>query len=126
MFPGNVYFILKSKNYYFFSLIDLFFFLFVPTFFLIACKILSSSETQNVSATALVLVMPVLQILSSSSVGDCLQEDDSGATRQQLAINLLGMLQEEGVKDRKEMVRLCGLGFVFCFVLVFGTDSRYM
>uniref|UniRef100_A0A493T3U9 Focadhesin n=1 Tax=Anas platyrhynchos platyrhynchos TaxID=8840 RepID=A0A493T3U9_ANAPP len=70
----------------------------------LACKILSSSETQNVSATALVLVMPVLQILSSSSVGDCLQEDDSGATRQQLAINLLGMLQEEGVKDRKEMM----------------------
>uniref|UniRef100_A0A8B9CMH3 Focadhesin n=1 Tax=Anser brachyrhynchus TaxID=132585 RepID=A0A8B9CMH3_9AVES len=70
----------------------------------LAYKILSTSETQNVSATALVLVMPVLQILSSSSVGDCLPEDDSGATRQQLAINLLGMLQEEGVKNRKEMM----------------------
>uniref|UniRef100_A0A8B9CID0 Focadhesin n=1 Tax=Anser brachyrhynchus TaxID=132585 RepID=A0A8B9CID0_9AVES len=65
----------------------------------LAYKILSTSETQNVSATALVLVMPVLQILSSSSVGDCLPEDDSGATRQQLAINLLGMLQEEGVPN---------------------------
>uniref|UniRef100_A0A669QDY8 Focadhesin n=1 Tax=Phasianus colchicus TaxID=9054 RepID=A0A669QDY8_PHACC len=59
----------------------------------LAYKLLSSSE--NISATALVLVMPLLQILSSSSVGDCLQEGDSGTTRQQLATDLLEILKKE-------------------------------
>uniref|UniRef100_A0A669QQP2 Focadhesin n=1 Tax=Phasianus colchicus TaxID=9054 RepID=A0A669QQP2_PHACC len=44
---------------------------------------------------SLVLVMPLLQILSSSSVGDCLQEGDSGTTRQQLATDLLEILKKE-------------------------------
>uniref|UniRef100_A0A8B9CMG3 Focadhesin n=1 Tax=Anser brachyrhynchus TaxID=132585 RepID=A0A8B9CMG3_9AVES len=84
----------------------------------LAYKILSTSETQNVSATALVLVMPVLQILSSSSVGDCLPEDDSGATRQQLAINLLGMLQEE-------VLFVCFTGFQMSCKLLFPITSSY-
>lgn len=71
-------------------------------FSLIAYKLFSSPE--NISATALVLVMPLLQILSSSSVGDCLQEDDSGTTRQQLATDLLEILKEEDVKNKKELV----------------------
>ncbi|KAM9214248.1 focadhesin [Leptosomus discolor] len=70
----------------------------------LAYKLLSCSETQNISTTALTLVMPVLQILTSTTVGDCLSEDVSGTTRQQLAVNLLGMLQEEGVKDKKALV----------------------
>ncbi|XP_072716014.1 focadhesin [Ciconia boyciana] len=70
----------------------------------LAYKLLSCSEPRNFSTTALTLVMPVLQILSSATVGDCLSEDDSGNTRQQLAVNLLGILQEEGVKDKKESV----------------------
>ncbi|NXG65496.1 FOCAD protein, partial [Hemiprocne comata] len=70
----------------------------------LAYRLLSCSETQNVSTTALILMMPVLQILSSATVGDCLSEDDCGTTRQQLAVNLLGILQEEGVKDKKELV----------------------
>ncbi|NXJ99967.1 FOCAD protein, partial [Corythaixoides concolor] len=69
----------------------------------LAYKILSCSETHN-STTTLTLVMPVLQILSSTTIGDCLSEDDSGSTRQQLAVNLLGILREEGVKDKKELV----------------------
>ncbi|XP_074788396.1 focadhesin isoform X2 [Athene noctua] len=48
--------------------------------------------------------MPVLQILCSTTVGDCLSEDDSGTTRQQLAVNLLELLQEEGVKEKKALV----------------------
>uniref|UniRef100_A0A663N2P6 Focadhesin n=1 Tax=Athene cunicularia TaxID=194338 RepID=A0A663N2P6_ATHCN len=64
-------------------------------------KLLSCSETQNISTTALTLVMPVLQILCSTTVGDCLSEDDSGTTRQQLAVNLLEILQGEGVKEKK-------------------------
>ncbi|KFM04188.1 Focadhesin [Aptenodytes forsteri] len=70
----------------------------------LAYKLLSCSETQNISTTALTLVMPVLQILSSTTVGDCISEDDSGTTRQQLAVNLLGILQEKDVKDKKELV----------------------
>lgn len=68
----------------------------------LAYKLFSSPE--NISATALVLVMPLLQILSSSSVGDCLQEDDSGTTRQQLATDLLEILKEEDVKNKKELM----------------------
>uniref|UniRef100_A0A8C4XNL7 Focadhesin n=1 Tax=Falco tinnunculus TaxID=100819 RepID=A0A8C4XNL7_FALTI len=70
----------------------------------LAYKLLSCSETQNISITVLTLVMPVLQMLSSTTVGDCLSEDYSGTTRQQLAVNLLEILQEEGVKDKKELV----------------------
>ncbi|XP_062455622.1 focadhesin isoform X3 [Rhea pennata] len=70
----------------------------------LAYKLLSCSETQNIPTTALVLVMPVLQILSSTAVGDCLSEEDSGTTRQQLAINLLEILRQEGVKDKKELI----------------------
>ncbi|XP_054253449.1 focadhesin isoform X3 [Indicator indicator] len=70
----------------------------------LAYKLLSCSETRNISTTALILVMPLLQILPSTAVGDCLSEDDSGTTRQQLAVNLLGILQEEAVKDKKKLV----------------------
>ncbi|XP_063176003.1 focadhesin [Chroicocephalus ridibundus] len=70
----------------------------------LAYKLLSCSETQNISTTALTLVMPVLQILSSTTVGDCVSEDDSGTTRQQLATNLLKILQKESMKDKKELV----------------------
>ncbi|KFQ33778.1 Focadhesin, partial [Merops nubicus] len=69
----------------------------------LAYKLLSCSEAQNIPSTALTLVMPVLQILSSTTVGDCLSEDDSGPSRQQLAVNLLGILQQEGVRDKKEL-----------------------
>ncbi|XP_069633577.1 focadhesin [Haliaeetus albicilla] len=82
----------------------------------LAYKLLCCSETQNISTTALILVMPVLQILSSTAVGDCLSDDDSGTTRQQLAVNLLGILQEEGVKDKKELVS---------FKLLFPITSSY-
>lgn len=66
--------------------------------------------------------MPVLQILSSTTVGDCLSEGDSGTTRQQLATNLLGILQEESVKDKKELVKFIrffaslGAGRGCCFM----------
>uniref|UniRef100_A0A8U8C475 FOCAD protein n=1 Tax=Geospiza parvula TaxID=87175 RepID=A0A8U8C475_GEOPR len=65
----------------------------------LAYKLLSCSETQDISTTALTLVMPVLQILSSTTVGDCLSGDVSGTTRQQLAVNLLGILKEKGVPN---------------------------
>ncbi|XP_056369697.1 focadhesin [Oenanthe melanoleuca] len=70
----------------------------------LAYKLLSCSETQDISTTALTLVMPVLQILSSTAVGDCLSGDVSEITRQQLAVNLLGILKEKSVKDKEELV----------------------
>uniref|UniRef100_A0A674K0Q7 Focadhesin n=1 Tax=Terrapene triunguis TaxID=2587831 RepID=A0A674K0Q7_9SAUR len=70
----------------------------------LACKLLSCTETQKIPATAIILVMPVLQILSSTAVEDCISEEDSGPTRQQLAINLLEMVQQEGTKDKKKLV----------------------
>ncbi|XP_061874504.1 focadhesin [Colius striatus] len=70
----------------------------------LAYKILSCSETQNISSTALTLVMPVLQILSCTTIGDCLPEDDSGTTRQQLAISLLEILKEEDLKAKMELM----------------------
>lgn len=70
----------------------------------LAYKLLSCSETQDISTTALTLVMPVLQILSCTTVGDCLSGDGSGTTRQQLAVNLLGILKEKSVKDKQESV----------------------
>uniref|UniRef100_A0A8C0FNP3 Focadhesin n=1 Tax=Bubo bubo TaxID=30461 RepID=A0A8C0FNP3_BUBBB len=84
----------------------------------LAYKLLCCSETQNISTTALTLVMPVLQILCSATVGDCLSEDDSGTTRQQLAVNLLEILQEEEWEDRHS----------FCLVsckLLFPITSSY-
>ncbi|XP_074851078.1 focadhesin [Carettochelys insculpta] len=68
----------------------------------LACKMLSCKETQKIPAMAIILVMPVLQILSSS-YEDCVSEEDSGPTRQQLAINLLEMVQQEGIKDKKKL-----------------------
>ncbi|KAM4639151.1 focadhesin isoform 2-T2 [Amazona ochrocephala] len=62
------------------------------------------SQQKPVLSLGFTLVMPVLQILTSTTVGDCLSEDDSGITRQQLAVNLLELIQEEGVKDKKELV----------------------
>ncbi|XP_033367266.1 focadhesin isoform X2 [Parus major] len=70
----------------------------------LAYKVLSCSETQDISTTALTLVMPVLQILSSTTVGDCLSGDVSGTTRQQLAVNLFGLLKEKSVNDKQESV----------------------
>ncbi|KAH1168614.1 focadhesin [Mauremys mutica] len=69
----------------------------------LACKLLSCTETQKIPATAIILVMPVLQILSSTAVEDCISEEDSGPTRQQLAINLLEMVQQESIKDKKKL-----------------------
>ncbi|EMP34040.1 hypothetical protein UY3_08786 [Chelonia mydas] len=69
----------------------------------LACKLLSCTETHKIPATAIILVMPVLQILSSTAVEDCISEEDSDPTRQQLAINLLEMVQQEGIKDKKKL-----------------------
>ncbi|XP_062985286.1 focadhesin [Elgaria multicarinata webbii] len=67
----------------------------------LAIKLLSCSETKTPLAVALVMVMPALQILSSTAVQDCLTEEDRSTTRQQLAIQLLEIVQQEELKEQK-------------------------
>ncbi|KAJ6669524.1 hypothetical protein lerEdw1_000072 [Lerista edwardsae] len=70
-----------------------------------AIKLLSCSETKTTLTTALILVMPALQILSSTAIENRLSEDDGGITRQQLAINLLEIVQQEELKEKKALVK---------------------
>nr|XP_056704217.1 focadhesin isoform X1 [Euleptes europaea] len=68
----------------------------------LAIKLLSCSETEMTLAASLTLVMPVLQILSSAAVDDCMSEEEDGISRKQLAINLLEIVQHGELKGKKE------------------------
>ncbi|XP_027471168.2 focadhesin isoform X4 [Zalophus californianus] len=65
----------------------------------LALKLLSVAEGQKIPRSSLVLVMPVLQILSSTALEDCISMDEEGPSRQQLALNLLEMVQQESYRD---------------------------
>ncbi|XP_070650571.1 focadhesin isoform X1 [Bos indicus] len=65
----------------------------------LALKLLSSAESQKIPKSSLLLVMPLLQILSSTALEDCISVDEEGPSRQQLAVNLLEMVQEERYRD---------------------------
>ncbi|XP_069486861.1 focadhesin [Ambystoma mexicanum] len=69
----------------------------------LALKILSRYETQQVPDVALVLVMPVLQILSSTSAVACLSPEEGSTERQKLALSLLEILQQEGKKESSNL-----------------------
>nr|BAK62485.1 hypothetical protein [Pan troglodytes] len=65
----------------------------------LALKLLSVTEDQKIPKSSLLLVMPILQILSSSALEDCISVDEEGPSRQQLALNLLEMIQQECYRD---------------------------
>ncbi|KAJ7335439.1 hypothetical protein JRQ81_013380 [Phrynocephalus forsythii] len=67
----------------------------------LAVKFLSCSEIKMTLASPLILVMPALQILSSTAVQDGTAEEDGGPTRQQLAIDILEIVQQEDIKEKK-------------------------
>ncbi|XP_043916316.1 focadhesin [Protopterus annectens] len=67
-----------------------------------ASKIVSCSG----SKTLLVLVMPLLQIVSSASVMDCLSEGEAGVSSHELAVNLLRMVQSKVLKEQKSSAKL--------------------
>ena len=69
-----------------------------------ALKLLSSAESQKIPKSSLLLVMPVLQILSSTALEDCISVDEEGPSRQQLAVNLLEMVQQERYRDEHQKV----------------------
>ncbi|XP_021565863.1 focadhesin-like, partial [Carlito syrichta] len=65
----------------------------------LALKLLSCAEGQKIPKSSLLLVMPILQILSSIALEDCISMDEEGPSRQQLALNLLEMIQQECYRD---------------------------
>ncbi|XP_058021695.1 focadhesin isoform X2 [Ahaetulla prasina] len=66
----------------------------------LAIKLLSGSEIKMTPLMAVILVMPALQILSSTAVQDNMTEENDSTTRQQLAINLLEIVQQEELKEQ--------------------------
>ncbi|XP_032155967.1 focadhesin isoform X3 [Sapajus apella] len=65
----------------------------------LALKLFSVTEDQKIPKSSLLLVMPILQILSSTALEDCISMNEEGPSRQQLALNLLEMIQQECYRD---------------------------
>ncbi|XP_037654619.1 focadhesin [Choloepus didactylus] len=65
----------------------------------LALKLFSFAEGQKIPKSSLLLVMPILQILSSTALEDCMSVDEEGPSRQQLALNLLEIVQQECYRD---------------------------
>lgn len=70
------------------------------------------------SKTMLVLVMPLLQIVSSASVMDCLSEGEATASSHELAVNLLQMVQSTVLKAQKSSSKLQFPVTAWCSTLV--------
>uniref|UniRef100_A0ABI7XVX4 Focadhesin n=1 Tax=Felis catus TaxID=9685 RepID=A0ABI7XVX4_FELCA len=68
----------------------------------LALKLVSFAEGQKIPKASLVLVMPLLQILSSTALEDCMSTDEEGPSRQQLALNLLEIVQQESCRDDQQ------------------------
>uniref|UniRef100_A0A670ZPB1 Focadhesin n=1 Tax=Pseudonaja textilis TaxID=8673 RepID=A0A670ZPB1_PSETE len=66
----------------------------------LAIKLLSGLEIKMTPMMAAILVMPALQILSSTAVQDNMTEENDSTTRQQLAINLLEIIKQEELKEQ--------------------------
>lgn len=76
----------------------------------LALKLLSLAEGQKIPKASLLLMVPLLQILSSTALEDCLAMGEEGPSRQQLALNLLEVLQRECYGDDHHMIS-CRLTF---------------
>ncbi|KAF6124391.1 focadhesin [Phyllostomus discolor] len=61
----------------------------------LALKLHSFAEGQKIPKSSSLLIMPVLQILSSTALEDCISVDEDGPSRQQLALKLLETVQQE-------------------------------
>ncbi|XP_063770232.1 focadhesin isoform X2 [Pseudophryne corroboree] len=69
----------------------------------LAVKILTCQEEKHASAIAQVLVLPLLQVLSSSTLVDCISEKDGGVSLQHLAQTLLEKIQDVDNKESENM-----------------------
>ncbi|XP_072373033.1 focadhesin isoform X2 [Scyliorhinus torazame] len=65
----------------------------------LALKILSVPPVLNLHKAALTLVMPLLQIASSTAVMNCTSDAEVAPVNQQLAVKLLDVIQNKEVKD---------------------------
>ncbi|XP_052032693.1 focadhesin [Apodemus sylvaticus] len=65
----------------------------------LALKLLSLTDGQNIPQASLLLLVPLLQILSSTALEDCLAMGEEGPSRQQLALSLLEVLQRACYED---------------------------
>uniref|UniRef100_A0A8C6XIK0 Focadhesin n=1 Tax=Naja naja TaxID=35670 RepID=A0A8C6XIK0_NAJNA len=95
----------------------------------LAIKLLSGSEIKMTPMMAVILVMPALQILSSTAVQDNMTEENDSMTRQQLAINLLEIIQQEELKEQHFIFCLNLYNLIFIFRIKLQRpvlfDSRY-
>ncbi|KAM8960539.1 focadhesin [Pelodytes ibericus] len=57
-------------------------------------KILSCSDDNKAPSVAQIMVMPLLHVLSSSSLADCFMEEDGGTSLEQIALALLEKVQD--------------------------------
>ncbi|KAL1777267.1 focadhesin isoform X1 [Sigmodon hispidus] len=76
----------------------------------LALKLLSLAEGEKIPKASQLLVMPLLQILSSTALEDCLAMGEEGSSRQQLALSLLEVLQRECYRDDHQTIS-CRLTF---------------
>ncbi|XP_012876282.1 PREDICTED: focadhesin isoform X1 [Dipodomys ordii] len=76
----------------------------------LALKLLFCAEGQKIPKSSLLLVMPLLQILSSTPLEDCMAMEEEGPSRQQLALNLLEKVQQECYRDDQQQLS-CRLAF---------------
>nr|KAF6331695.1 focadhesin [Pipistrellus kuhlii] len=65
----------------------------------LALKLLSFADGQKIPKSSSLLVMPALQILSSTALEDCISTDEDGPSRQQLALKLLETVQQGCCRD---------------------------
>lgn len=68
----------------------------------LALKLLSFADGKKIPKSSLLLVMPVLQILSSTALEECISMDADGPSRQQLAVDLLELVQQESYGDDQQ------------------------
>ncbi|XP_012925111.2 focadhesin [Heterocephalus glaber] len=84
----------------------------------LALKLLSFAEGQNIPKSSLLLVMPLLQILSSTVLEDCMSVDEEGPSRQHLALSLLEMVQQECHRDGHQKL---SYGLAFPVTSIYGS-----
>ncbi|KAM4809794.1 focadhesin [Rhinophrynus dorsalis] len=66
----------------------------------LALKILPRSGDKKAPAIAQVLIMPLLQVLSSSALADCSSDEEGGISREQLTLILLETVQNVNYKEK--------------------------
>ncbi|XP_038626498.1 focadhesin isoform X1 [Tachyglossus aculeatus] len=70
----------------------------------LAFQLLSYAGSHHSPSSAQLLLIPVLQIVSSSAPEDSISEQDDGPSRHHLALKLLEMIQQESPKEPNQLL----------------------